>query len=1128
MNYNVSKKTAKHKSYLLAFFIGCVTLFSSYATAQQTELSESVSINKAEGNLLEVIRDLDRQTVFSFSYSQDQLERIKVKALSFKNVPLSAALKILEDKYKLVFSVQQKTIAVRLPKQQTIESASPNAPAGQGNGGLKGRIVEFETSQPLPGASVFIVELKKGVQSDESGYYKFTGVPAGKYTLQVSFISFTTEKVAVIINAGKEAIYDVKLQGSNQLTEVVVKGVGKSRAPVAHTTEKQLLEEIKNMSLVASGISSQQISMSADRNAAQAVQRVSGVSIVDDKFVIVRGLNPRYNLTYLNDNVAPPTEIYSRAFAMDLIPSRVIDRILVYKSPSPENQADATGGVVKIYTKDAKSVKHFDVELQGALRTGSSFKNMLTHSGGNLDFLGFDDGTRKLPSSVPGYGSLSTATIAQNTYLRSFSPVLWHNQAKASPNAQLTANYYNNFKLGKKYLSMLSSLSYKHEEQVMEIYRQQGILKYAAMDANDKINQDVLGTQTSQLNLLQNFSYQLQPNHTLYFKNFVLQTGTSTNTERLGYLASQYSLAAYLRSEKDIILSYNQRFLYAGNLGGTHSFDQKKHQLKWNAGYSYTKQQTPDQRVIRYEAPGPKFAVGDPNLLWTARVRQGEPERADIMRVQLGSISRTWMSNTDDLYNFSADYSFKVQPSLSLHAGTFQQFKRRHFYRRIYTVNEGDLTGNMFVDSRTYPGYNSEFMDPNIVVFNQQHIHELWSDEYLRENGTGLKVYDRTAGSDMYVGTEQNNSGYASFSFTPFNKKIEIYGGVRAEYNRQRIGAAIPPRYENDINMPVFVDYHKLDWFPSVNFKIQPAESWIFRGGWGKTINRPEFRETSPFQEINYDANQLIYGNIKLVPARAKNYDFRVEFYPRNNQSGETISAGLFYKQLDKPIERINSSVRANFDGNGLPTNISYANADHATIKGIEVELRKSFDFIPVKFFRQLSFVANGSIIKSEVKGQQYIDGANGEVGLNVDRRLQGQAPYLVNAGFYYDNAGSGTKISFIYNIVGERIYATSTEFKAPGNMLDLTGGLYRGSLIELPRQMLDMSITQRIGKGIQGKFSVQNLLNKPIETAEDFNYTYKYEKYREDGASVEESGDNISSRFNPGRYFQFSLSYSF
>lgn len=1024
----------------------------------------------------------------------------------------------------------------------TIVPKAQPQPARQssGVGAIKGRIVESGTYEPLVGVTVQIKALKKGVISDFDGYYRLENIPAGTHTLEVSYMGYETKTLKVDISPRSTLSHDFVLAvDDNVLEEVIVTGIRKQRRSVPHASQSQLTSEIKSMQVVASGISSEQISKSADRNAAQAVQRVSGVSVVDDRFVVLRGLNPRYNLTYLNNNIAPATEVYSRSFALDLIPSRVIDKIIVMKSSSPENQADATGGVIKVFTKEAQAVRHLDVDVQVAMKTGSTFQKMLSHQGGKWDWLGFDDGTRGLPSVVPGFGSTDIAKISQAKYVEGFTPILWHSQRSALPNAQITVNYYDAFKIGGFYLYSLTSANYKHEESVTNRFRQQGIGEYTSDDTADKLSWDLQGSQTSQFNLLQNFTLKLGNQHDIQLKNFLLQSGVSNNTERTSirhnawYHFQKNGSANPFSQNLDAILSYRERFLYAGNLSGNHSFGTEgKHQLKWNLGYNFTRQSVPDQRVVRYTSPY-NIAIGDRDLQYTAVIRQG----GDQKRVLFGSISRTWLQNTDDLYNLSADYKVKLAPWASLGVGTFQQYKRREFYRRVYTVNEGDLTGSAD-DYTTRPGY-SGFINPHLIQFNRNDIAEVWSNKYLRDDKTGLKVYDRTQGSDTYKGTEQNNAGYLSGTLTPWEGLVELHGGVRIEYNKQAIGAAFPANSTlefsgtgHHINRPIYTEYAKLDWFPSVSISIKPLPNLILRGGYSQTINRPEFRETSPFEEIDYEGDQVVRGNPMLRPSFSKNIDARIEYYfGGEEQRGESISIGVFHKQLTNPIERMNYSHRT-----GGLTYITFSNAEKATIRGIEVELNKKLDFIPIVPFKQLSAGVNLSYINSRVT-QDSVRLFNSHI-VKIDRRLQGQAPFILNAVLYYDNPGIGTKAGLTYNLVGERIYAATPGYDEPAAVFGFKGGAYRGSIIELPRHQLDFSITQRIGKGWQAKLAVQNILNKPIEMAEDFNFTYKYEPYQdltkeqfvgEDPKEWwREKGDNISSRYHPGRYFSLSLSYSF
>ncbi|HBG41522.1 MAG TPA: TonB-dependent receptor [Porphyromonadaceae bacterium] len=1014
-----------------------------------------------------------------------------------------------------------------------VEKEKTAAPQQSGNGIIRGRVVEAETSEPLIGATVKIVGTGFGVMTDIDGYYSLTKVPAGRHMLEVAYLGYMTEKVDVRVRDSQTETYDVALSpDSKLLEEVVVSGVRRERGSVPHATVSQVVQEIKELQVVASGISSEQISKSADRNAAQAVAKVAGVSIVDDKFVIVRGLNPRYNLTYLNDNVAPSTETNSRSFALDLIPSRVIDKIVVQKSPSPDVQADATGGVIKIYTKDARAVKHLDIDVQLGHRAGTSFNNdFLTYSGGKYDILGFDDGTRALPKGVPGYGSLKTAKLSPSEYAKAFNPTFAYGKKTALPNLQFTANYYDAFNLFGKTLSSLTSLSYKNENHKQGRYTQQGV-GYESLFTTDRMGAEDRNTNTVQTNLLQNFTYTLNDKHVLFFKNFVLQQGTDGVVVRDSWATSilfrPNEGGAYVKN-RDINLTYDQRLLYAGNLGGTHKFNKGRHEVNWNGGYTFSRQEMPDQRVVRLTGVMQEYAVGDAELLWRARgaVPATSGERIDPVPYSVGIISRLWSRNSEGVYNGSLDYNVKITPWLTAKAGTFHQWKRRRLDRRIYTVHEGSMVNPDYLGATDNPNFTT-WINPKIVRFRHQDLPEVWSEAYLKDDYTGLRVYDRTSGADTYRGTEQNNSAYFLLNIAPANRFVEIYGGIRYEYNRQKIAAAIPAGFYSKINTPILVDNPMKSWLPSVSLSLRPIEQLVFRAAYGKTVNRTEFREVSPFQELDFANNTLLQGNPELVSARVENYDIRLEYYPRPDK-GDLISAGVFYKDIVNPIERINNTnrVESNFPS------ISFHNAASAKVKGVEVELRQSFDFIPLPFIRNLSFAGNVSLIESNALFDETADSE-----IIKERPLQGQAPYLINAGLYYENAAWGSKIGVIYNTAGENIYAAGLGYRYNSY---IEGPTYRGGLIELPRKLLDFSYTQRIGKGLQAKLTVQNILNEAIIIAEDYNFSNKYEPRKKEPVILEEMenedgsvqrrmdyGDNFYSEYNPGRYFTLSISYSF
>lgn len=1157
----------KHQSLLITLLTILVMLFNQQVYSQDLS-AKKVTLNLHNASVKDALMAVQKQSGITFVFSEDIKKYASSKiTLTQKDTSVKQAIELILKTTNLKYTQMEDQVVI----DEKPAPKSPNAAAGQGPGTIKGRIVEFETSQPLPGASVYIVELQKGMQSNNEGYYKFNNIPAGKYTLKVSYVSFTSETVQVEAKADKEETFDIKMRGSNSLTEVVVSGTRKTRAPVSHTTERQLVGELKAAQSVVSGISSEQISKSADRNAAEVVRKIAGVTIRDDKFIIIRGMNERYNLTYLNGNIAPSTELYSRAFSLDLIPSRIIDRILVYKSPAPDLSADMTGGAVKIFTKDAKNVKHFDLEFQTGYKENTTFnKNFLIYNGGKFDFLGFDDGTRKLPSVVPHFGDFTKANISQSAYSGAFSNILNYGKQTATPPIQLTANYYNSFKLAGKALSMLTSFSYKNEPLHTDVDRSSGNVTYYDPEITlprgttlSKMGTESQNTQTAQLSLLQNFTYHLRDSSSLYFKNFLLQQGQSatilrnTATNQI-YKNDEwqdlYTNSTQGKDLRDIILSYQQRSLYSGNFGGDHYFGkQGKQNLQWNGGYTYSRLSIPDQRAIHLQnlqvAPQGLTTAGDHEQNWVPVFRDQDANNLSYNNLEQGMISRVWIQNTEQVYNGSVDYTYKFKPWMTLKAGTYNQWKQRVVYRRVFTVNEGDLNSSGYPDPYN-PGIGGEHpVDYNSVFFHQQDLDQVWSTKYLRDDGRGLKVFDRTNGSDAYIATEQNNSGYIAASLLPFNAKLDIYGGLRVEYNRQKVAGALSPanlssgiaggvgsQGVGSANLPVLTDLKATSFLPSLNIGYRPNNSWVLRASYGKTVNRPELRELSPYNEADYLNNQSISGNINLVSATVDNYDMRAEWYPHGNAKGETISLGFFDKQINHPIERViyNALFLAS-----TASNISFLNADKATVRGIELDVRKNLDFLPGNFFRNLSIIANGTYIYSKAtrtqKDSTLDNPLSGDV--NVSRQLQGQAPYSVNAGLYYDNSGSGTKIALIFNQVGPRIYAASIGSptrvgNADGSISPSAGN--QGSLIELTRKQLDFSLTQRVIKSLQVKLSVQNLLNSSVQMVEDANFTYKYEKAhiiapQQPGTyGATWAGDLLASDYKPGRFFLLTFTYGF
>ncbi|MGO4292047.1 TonB-dependent receptor domain-containing protein [Chitinophaga sp. RAB17] len=1138
---NVFSGWRRHRpicQHLLLLLLLCLS--TTRISAQVASLAGNVTLQSDRITVADIIASLQKQTNYIFSYDKNRLSAITVQDIHWKQIPLGKALTALQEKAGLEYTLLNNNIGV------TVRSRSQQTkPAG--NGEAKGRIVDFESAQPLPGATVSIPEAGQTVISDEKGFYQFKKVPAGIYSLVITYTGYQKKTIPGIhLQEDRETVTDIKMQAGKNLDEVVIQSGPRKVKSVTHSTERELLTELRGATGVVSGISNEMINRTSDRNAAEIVKRISGVTVVDNRFIVVRGMNERYNLTYLNDNLAPSTEMYSKAFAYDLLPSSIIDKILVYKSPRPDLNGEFAGAAVKVYTKNAVPVKHIDIGIQLAHRPGSTMTDINSYKGGKLDWLGFDDGTRKLPGFSPAYfqSDKSAGNISQADMLKSFTSTLTTQKMTSTPDMQLFFNYYNGFHLGKAWLYNLSSITYTKETTSFDVYRQTGntdafgtAREDQNIGGNNQRGHSAQSTETGKINLLENLTLKLSPHHTLQFKNFFVSDGrrsSSINDLQANVTPRADTALFSANRQKNILLSFQQRILYSGNLGGIHDWSRRYQQrLDWNLGYTYNQQNVPDQRISRFQTSAGHLSFDDPGLSYTTNGSNSAEKEAF-----LGMISRLYVKNNEHLFNGTVDYTFHASNQWLLRAGTFQSFKQRNVSRRFLRVNRAGLApGEVSIPSNEgasggWPqGYGVS--NPALINFHLQDLSNVWSTTYFPENKSGLQLYDATSPVDKYVASEQYNAFYGMTEWKTPDEKLTLNGGVRIEYDRQQLSGATAS--DNGAINLVYIDHPKTSVLPSVNFSYRPTSSYVIRTGWGRTVNRPEFRELTPYNDFDFVNNELIKGDEHVVTATIDNYDLRLEYYPRNAEQQETFSLGVFYKKLQDPIERIRSEKSGYADGLGF-TSISFANAKDATVYGLEAEIKKSLSFLGGSFSKRLSIVLNGTLVKSSTQ-RIITNHYNPVVGRDTlvvsGRPLQGQAPYVFNMGLFYEHPATGTKIGLTYNVNGPVIYAKSSASKdvlyTKQDTLEFTGT--RPDLLQLPMHLLDLSITQRIIKSLKVKFSIQNLLDKEYRIVEDYGYNQHYNKeypVQNNTGETYYKGDNIYNRYKPGRYFLLALTYAF
>ena len=318
----------------------------------------------------------------------------------------------------------------------------------------------------------------------------------------------------------------------------------------------------------------------------------------------------------------------------------------------------------------------------------------------------------------------------------------------------------------------------------------------------------------------------------------------------------------------------------------------------------------------------------------------------------------------------------------------------------------------------------------------------------VNQDGTytpGFALKEGTRPTDQYDGTSFVGAGYLSGTLPA--GKFDLTGGVRVEYFNQLLNSQGKELTNLTNTTPL----------PFFNAAYNISDRSLMRLAYGRTVNRPEFRELAPFLFYQFEYNLNVSGNPNLKTATVQNVDLRWEMYPN---PGETVSLGAFYKSFKNPIE----FVQQNASG-GLQFN--YSNAPEALNYGVELEVRKSLSSLGVsKFLRNTSLNLNASLIKSEVN---FPDSVTFQKNT---RSLQGQSPYVINSGIYYNDVEKGISLNLAYNIFGNRIFSA--------------GSVLYPTWIERPRQSLDTQVAKQFNNNMELKLNVTNVLNSAYRIYQD------------------------------------------
>ena len=780
---------------------------------------------------------------------------------------------------------------------------SQNLKAQQPAEKLSGRVVDAQSGSPLVGASIIVEGSTAGARTDVEGRFFIPVENNSRINLTISSIGYQTKQINDVPGSGKELISVSLDRTTAQLENVVIV------ASVKKETLSSLYQLQKNSSAISDGITAEAIKKSPDRNTGEILKRVSGTSVQDNKFVVIRGMSERYNISMLNNSVLPGTEADKKAFAFNIIPASLVDNVIIYKSPTPDLPGDFSGGAVKILTRDypSRPLSELSVSIgYNSLTTGKNFYK--SYPDGSLDALGFFDDSRLIPGPYARNekGFILKSPEFKRAVTKTFPNTFGYEAANRSmPNLSVSYTGGNTklYQTGNK-LGYIYSVGYNNGRSVSERMRTEYPIDKTLIYDYNTVNYD----EKNNLSALLNLSYSYKRSK-ISFKNLFNNDFVSTTGIRTGYNTTNSFDPFYIRSTNN---EARNNGILNSVLEGLHRMG-KSWTVDWSGSFGYTYRNQPDQRILTFRSDG------DADAAYYLRLsNENSPE----------------IRNAGRVYSFLGEYIYGANANATHQFELFGQTQKFRFGTMNYYRDRAvEVTALGYASLDPYgvkipvtakTGFNNIFSAANV-------------DEY------NLSVANIETNSTNYTANALLSSGYLMLD-NKFSDKIKLIWGLRIEKYQQQLESSGKNNIEKD----------NTDLLPSFLLTYALNKKTNIRLAGSQAVNRPEFRELADYSVFDYDNYFVIKGNPDLKRAKNSNADLRYEWFPG---VGEIVSASIFYKHFTDPIEQTNL-------GNDV---LSYENADQATVYGGEFELRKRLDFIQSGFLRQLTVYVNAAYIKGSV-----------------------------------------------------------------------------------------------------------------------------------------------------------------
>lgn len=910
----------------------------------------------------------------------------------------------------------------------------------QDAGTVAGSVVSSWDGSPLPLVTITVRGTTLAVQTDAAGRYELKNVPPGMQVLRFSKSGYSPVTVTdVRVLPGQASTVNGNLRPDFfELEEFQV-----TAEEFNEQTEKIMFERQQSASMVDS-IGSEQFSKLGSTDAGQIVSRVTGVSVVGGKYVVVRGLSDRYSKTLLNGLDVPSADPYRSAPQLDLFPAAMIDQISVTKTFMPDQPGSTGGGMVNIVTKMFPSEPFVKVTMGTSYNDRSNLKSdFLADPNASMSPVTFpkspasDSSLFKVNGAPEPPGPASRRETPERAQARAdqanavqdlmqkLGTANFAGEERYSPlNSKFEASAGNTTTVAGHKLGLFGGLNYKKDFQA----REGEINRYGPVGDEARSGTQQVGNITTVYGGNVNLGYELWEGSQLGF-NFLY----TKNTDQLSQLQDYNKLPGQTGSLEQWFNQYIEREVFNYQVSGTHALPEVlDSKLEWGVGIADGSQNEPDQRFMNYYVS-----------------ESGQPVFGDASLPFPQYPSRYYREIDEHGFNYRTDWTVPLEltdEDSSFKTG-FNNSSSSRTYKEQYFTYEGDSGfdlnhPNSYLNNPAYLQYQADYLGGIRTNYSfQRYVGDAFSHPY-------------TASMDVNAVYVMSDVGLLPW--------LRLIGGTRVE----KTDISLNAKYDGKAGLD------QTDLLPALSLVVTPITNLNLRLSYGQNVARPSYRELAPVQSYLPDLSLTAVGNPNLQMASVKSYDARIEWFPG---PGDVISAGCFYKSLKDPIELTSKTID--------DTQVTWINRPEGNLYGLEFEARKDMEFLSRRF-KGLTIGGNYTYVKSEAKltPTELYNKRIYYPNTGDTRPLYDQSPYIINLDMIYEHPTSGTGFMLGANMTGKRIILTKS----------LGPDLY-----EHPTVSLDTGISQKFLKHWELRFGVKNLLDQEYRQTYGSSDDKVYQAYK-------------------------------